>query len=54
MQCGFGTADFEQLKDEYRIADSCVRVVIVKQSAPLPLPDTEQGVKSELPDWVLS
>ena len=40
---------FEQLKDE-----SCVRVVIAKQSAPLHLPDTEQAVKSELPDWVLS
>jgi hypothetical protein len=29
-------------------------VVMAKQSAPLPLPNTEQGVKSELPDWVLS
>lgn len=45
---------FEQLKNAYRIADSCVRVVMAKQSAPLHLPNTEQAVKSELPDWVLS
>ena len=45
---------FEHLKDEYRIADSCVRVVIARQSAPLHLPGTQEVVKSELPDWVLS
>ena len=45
---------FEQLKDEHRIADSCVRVVMAKQSVPAHLPNTEQGMKSELPDWVLS
>src|ERR1700730_3293193 len=45
---------FERLKDEYRIADSCVRVVMAKKLAPAHLPNTEQGVKSELPDWVLS
>lgn len=45
---------FEQLKDEHRIADSCSRVVMAKQAALAPLPNTEQAIKSELPDWVLS
>ena len=45
---------FEQLKDEHRIADSCSRVVVMKRPATVPLPNTEQAVKSELPDWVLS
>ena len=45
---------FEQLKDEHLIADSCSRVVVSKKLALAHLPNTEQGVKSELPDWVLS
>ncbi len=45
---------FEQMKVEHRIADSCSRVVIAKPSASPQLPNTEQAVKSELPDWVLS
>ena len=44
---------FEQLKNEHRIADSCSRVVMAKQSFPSHSPNTEQTVKSELPDWVL-
>ena len=42
----------EQLKNEHRIADSCSRVVMAKQ--PAHTPNTEQAIKSTLPDWVLS
>jgi hypothetical protein len=45
---------FEQLKHEQRIADSCSRVVITKQATPAHLPNTEQAIQIELPDWVLS
>ena len=45
---------FEQLKSEHLIADSCSRVVMAKKTSSAHLPDTEQAVKSELPDWVLS
>ncbi len=43
---------FEQLKAENRITDFCSRVVVIKQAAYHEVPDTEQVVASELPDWV--
>jgi hypothetical protein len=43
---------FEQLKAENRITDFCSRVVVIKQAAYHEVPDTEQVVTSELPDWI--
>ena len=43
---------FERLKAENQISDFCGRVVAVTQEALREVPDTEQFLKSELPDWV--
>ena len=43
---------FEHLKAENQISDFCSRVVAVAQEAFREVPDTEQLIKSELPDWV--
>src|SRR5205085_4512864 len=43
---------FEHLKSENQISDFCSRVVAITQEVLRSVPDTEQIVASELPDWV--